>query len=237
MELPSRKILDFLPALLLSLPALAAPPKADDSGRLVKLYCCEVDGQKMCGDSLPAQCQSRAYKELNSQGVARQVGPPLTPEQRAQKERDEQRRKEAEAAQKEQDRKDAALLNTYSSEKDIDALRARSEQEVVQQIRQNEGKVAEAQKHLQRLQAELEFYRQKPVPSELGKNIRDAEYDLRVQKELLGRRNQELAQLRARYDQDKRRYLELMRARAVNPGALHPALVQPATPAPAPRPN
>ncbi|MGE4447511.1 MAG: hypothetical protein AB7E15_04340 [Azospira sp.] len=238
MGYPASKLLSLVLAGGVALPAWAAPPRSgEDPNRLVKLYCCEVDGQKTCGDTLPPQCQKRAYKELNSLGVAREVGPPLTPEQQAQKVRDEQRRKEEEAVQKEQARKDTALLNTYSSEKDIDLIRSRNEQEMQGQIKQSENKVADAQKHLKRLQDEMEFYKHRPAPSELGKNIRDAEYDLRLQKELLERKNQELQQIRSKYDQDKRRYIELTRARAANPAGLHPALVHPAPPPAVERPR
>lgn len=238
MGYPAPKLFSLALAWGLAVPAWAAPPKqVDDPSRLVKLYCCEVDGQKTCGDSLPPQCQKRAYKELNSLGVAREVGPPLTPEQQAQKARDEQRRKEEDAALKEQARKDTALLNTYSSEKDIDVIRGRNEQEMQGQIKQSENKVADAQKHLKRLQDEMEFYKHRPAPPELGKNLRDAEYDLRIQKELLERKNQELQQIRNKYDLDKRRYIELTRARAANPAGLHPALVPPAPPSPVERPR
>ena len=55
--------------------------------------------------------------------------------------------------------------------------------------------------------------------------------------ELLERKNQELQQIRSKYDQDKRRYIELTRARAANPAGLHPALVHPAPPPAVERPR
>jgi len=215
---------------LLATPMLQAAPGDGGSGRLFKLYCCEIEGQKTCGDTLPAQCQAKGYKELNGQGVSRQIGPPPTPEQRAQKEREEQRQKEAEAARKEQERKDTALLNTYSSEKDIDQQRTRNEQDLQSLIKQGEGRLAEAQKTLQQSKGELEFYKNHPVPPELHKKIKDAEYDQRVQKDQLERRRQELEQMRQKYDQDKRRYIELTRNKTANPAGLHPALVAPPGP-------
>jgi len=213
-------------ASLLLLAAAALPAQAG------KLYCCEVNGQKVCGDILPAQCQVKGYKELNAQGVAvREVAPPLTAEQRAQKEAEERRQKEEEAAQKEQKRKDQALLNTYSSEKDIDQLKARAEQEFLALIRQGEGKVADAAKRLDKLKGELEFYKNRAVPPELDKNIKDTEFDLRSQKDAVERRKQELEQVRAKYDKDKVRYIDLTRGKSANSGNLHPALMHPPAPA------
>lgn len=197
-----------------------------------KLFCCEVNGQKTCADILPAQCVARGYSEINRQGVAvRQVAPPPTPEQRAQQEAEERRKIDAEAALKEQKRKDQALLNTYSSEKDIDVLRARAEQEVQGQIKQSESKVAEAQKRLKKLQGEAEFYKKQTLPAELNKNIRDTEYDLKAQGELIETRKKDLIGVRARFEADKQRYVELTRGASGNGGNLHPALVRPAPPA------
>lgn len=219
-------------ASLLLLAAAVVPAHAG------RLYCCEVNGQKTCGDSVPAQCQAKGYKELNAQGVAvREVGPPLTPEQRARQEEEQRRRVEAEAALKEQKRKDMALLNTYSSEKDIDALKARGEQDLLGQIKQSENKLADSQKRLKKYRDELEFYRNKPLPLELDKNFKDTEHEVKSFQELIQRRKQELDQMRAKYDLDKLRYGELTRARAANPASLHPALVQPAPPPAVERPR
>lgn len=192
-----------------------------------KLYCCEVNGQKTCGDSLPPQCQAKGYKEVGASGAARQVAPPLTAEQRAQKEEEERRQKEDEAAQKEQKRKDAALLNTYGSEKDIDVFQARAEQDVQDQIRQSENKVADIQKRLKKSREELEFYKNKSVPPALQKSIRDAEYELKVQTELVTGKKRELELVRQRYEQDRQRYIALTRNRGAGTGSMHPALAPP----------
>ncbi|MDE2583811.1 MAG: hypothetical protein KGN39_00310 [Betaproteobacteria bacterium] len=202
------------------------------SAQAGKLFCCEVNGQKTCGDILPAQCAVRGYTEINKQGVAvRQVAPPLTPEQQAQKEAEEQRKKEAEAALKEQKRKDMALLNTYSSEKDIDLRRAQAEQDVDAQIKQHENKLADAQKRLKKLKDEAEFYKKGNLPPDLNKHLRDTEYDIKSLGELIEARQKDLVAVRARFDADKQRYIELTRG-AGSGGNLHPALVRPTPPAP-----
>lgn len=204
-----------------------------------KLYCCEVNGQKTCGDILPPQCQAKGYKELNTQGVAvREVAPPLTIEQRAKLEEEARRKKEEEAAQKEQARKDMALLNTYSSEKDIDIQRARTEQDIQGLIKQSENKASDAQTRLKKQRDELEFYKNRPVPPELAKSIRDLEFDLKTQRDASERRKQELEQVKAKYERDKQRYIELTRGRSAGNGNLHPALTHPvAPPAPGERPH
>lgn len=196
-----------------------------------KLFCCEVNGQKTCGDILPAQCAARGYTELNKQGVAvRQVAPPLTPEQQARKEAEEQRKKDEEAALKEQKRKDQALLNTYSNEKEIDLSRSRAEQDVEAQIKQAENKLADGQKRLKKLKDDAEFYKNKTLPPELSKSLRDTEYDIKAQGELIESRKKDLAAVRTRYDADKQRYIELTRGGSGGSN-LHPALVRPAAPA------
>ena len=45
-------------------------------------YCCDVGGQPVCGDILPAACYGRAYREMSPSGLVRRtVAAPLTPQE------------------------------------------------------------------------------------------------------------------------------------------------------------
>lgn len=176
------------------------------------MLCCQDPntGRRACGDSLPEQCRGRAYKVLDGAGnVIKEVGPPMTAEQKALLAAEAQRKKEQEAAQQEQRRKDQALLATYSSIQDIEQARNRSMNDVQEAVKQAEAKIAGLQKQRKKYETELEFYKNKAVPPELAKNLRDIDFDIKAQTGLIDAKKAELEQIRAKYDQDKRRYVEL----------------------------
>ena len=176
------------------------------------MFCCQDPGtnRRVCADGLPEQCRGRPYKLIDGAGnVIKEVGPPLTAEQKAQAEIDAKRKKEEEAVLREQRRKDQALLNTYSDLADIDRTRARAENEIMDAVKAAEGKIAAARKQRRKYENEAEFYKKKTLPPEVDKGLRDAESEIRSQNELLESKKRDLEAIRTKYDDDKKRYQEL----------------------------
>ncbi|HZX31150.1 MAG TPA: hypothetical protein VFF03_07340 [Rhodocyclaceae bacterium] len=176
------------------------------------MLCCQdaTTGRRVCGDSLPEQCRGRAYKILDGAGnVIKEVGPPMTAEQKALAAVEAQRKKEEEAARQEQRRKDQALLATYSSLQDIEQARTRAVNDVLEAVKQAEAKVDGLRKQRKKYEAEMEFYKNKTPPPDLAKNLRDIDYDIKAQTGLIDSKKAELEQVRTKYDTDKRRYTEL----------------------------
>lgn len=186
------------------------------------LYCCQdpASGRRTCSDNLPDQCRGRAYKILDSAGnVIKEVGPPLTAEQKAQAAAEAQRKKEEEAAQREQRRKDQALLDTYSSVQEIDLARERREADVQEAIKQAEAKIAKLHQQRKKFESEAEFYRHKPLPPEVSKGLKDADSEIKAYADLLESKKADFATIRAKYDEDKRRYLQLSGSQRTLPPA------------------
>lgn len=177
------------------------------------LYCCNDErGKQVCSDLLPAACYGRAYREIGESGlVVRHVDAPLTAEQRAQRAAEEVRRKAEEAVQKEQKRKDLALLNTYSSVKDIEIMRQRAEQDVLAAIGSAEAKIATLREQRKKFENEAEFYRKKTLPPEIDKGLRGVDLEIRAQESIIEAKKKEMGVVRAKYDEDTRRFLELSR--------------------------
>ena len=175
-------------------------------------FCChDALGKQVCGDTLPAACYGRAYREVSATGqTSRTVDAPLTAEQRAQRAEAEAVRKRDEEKRKEQQRKDQALLNTYGSEQDIAVMRKRAEGDVFKAINDAEQKIAEIRKQRKKFENEAEFYKKKPLPFEVQKGLSDAESDIIIQENYIADKKKELESVRAKYDEDKRRFLELM---------------------------
>lgn len=193
----------LLGILLMTPPALAG-----------STFCCaDNNGRQICSDVLPPQCYGKAYREISDRGITtRRVDAPLTPEQRAQKEAELKARQEQERRLLEQRRKDVALLNTYSSEQEIDAMRDRKLADIGAGMKQIEAKRADLLKKQKQLQAETEFYKNKPLPQELANAIRANEAELKAQDAAAEAKKQEMDAVRAKYAAEKRRYIELTRA-------------------------
>ena len=173
-----------------------------------KMYCCE--GGRICGDSLPEQCRGKAYRILDSSGnVLKEVGPPLTAEQKAQAAAEAQRKKELEEQAKEQRRKDQALLDTYATPQDIDLAQSKAEADVNLAIKGAEDRIAAARKQRMKFEEEAEFYKKKALPPEVAKGIRDADHEIKTQQELLDVKKGDAATIKAKYDADRKRYGEL----------------------------
>ncbi|MCX7175667.1 MAG: hypothetical protein NT159_17420 [Proteobacteria bacterium] len=183
------------------------------SAHAAKSYCCSDErGRQVCGDSLPRECFGRAYREVSERGTTlRQVEAPLTPEQQAQRDAELASKKKEERAAMEEKRKNQALLNTYSSEKDVDVARARALTDVESRAKEVQAKYTEAVKRKQKLDGELEFYKKKPMPPELTEQIRASEAEIKAQQNAIEAKRQETEQVRIRFDDEKKRYLELIR--------------------------
>ena len=177
------------------------------------LYCClDAGGKQVCGDILPQACYGRAYREVGASGrTVRTVEAPLSVEQRAQRAAQEAQRQADEAILREKQRQDQALLNTYGSEKDIEMMRARALDEVQKSIFAAQAKIAEQRAKRKKFENEAEFYKKKPLPPEVQKGLRDADAEIKAQESVIEAKQRESEAIRVKYDDDKRRYLDLSR--------------------------
>ena len=198
------------------------------------IKCVGKDGKTYVGSTMPPQCAGQAVNQMNTQGqVVKRTEAMLTPEQRAAKEAEArlQKEKEAEAARKEQEesRKNKALLSTYGSEKDIEIARARALADNEKAVKETQAKIAQIEKTGVTLRKELEFYsgKNKPPPK-VTQDIQNNDIDLKAQNDLLAAKKRDVNGINAKYDEDKRRYLELTRGPGPTPVAA---------PAPAPAPT
>ena len=211
--------------IIASVLALAAMPASAQSQKMYK--CKDSKGKTYYTQTPPAECLGKEMDELSTQGrVLKKREGALTPEQLAAREAEEKRKKEEEALAREEKRKNQALLNTYSSEKDIEDGRQRALKQSEQAAKEIEKRIAETQKRAKALAAEKEFYLKKPMPKKLQDDIKNNDMDLKTQEEALAAKKKELGEINAKYDEDKRRYLQLTGAK---PKAATPAA--PAAPA------
>lgn len=195
--------------------AATAAPAAPATGGGGKFFCCsDASGKQVCGDILPQACYGRAYRELGADGrTVREVEAPLTPEQRAKRAAEEERRKEEEARLKEQQRKDQALLDTYGSVEDIEAMRKRTLDEINRSIRNAEERIAEIRKLRKKYENEAEFYKKKKMPPDVEKGLADTAFEIKAQEAIIEGRRKDIETTQARYDEDRRRFIDLQNRR------------------------
>ncbi len=208
-------------ALTLVLALAAAPATA-------RIYCCtDGSGHRVCGDILPTQCQTRAYNEINAQGVVKKkVDAPLTPEQRAQRDAEEAHRKAEEKEAAEQLRRDQAMLSSYTSVADIDAKRVRTVSAAQADINASKERLDSAQARLDKLRASANRFTEskKPIPDGLAANLKESEADVVARRLSIEEKQNELARIQRHFDEDRARFLELTHKQAADaPPAGTPA--------------
>lgn len=203
-----------------------------------KTYCCNDDrGRRLCSDIVPSECYGRAYNEVGPNGsILKRVEAPLTTQEKEQRAAEVARKKEQELAAKEEKRRNAALLNAYASEKDIDFMLQRALADLAAGTKEVQAKYDEAVKRKQKLDSELEFYKKKPVPQSLKDQIKSSEAEIKTQQIALEARKTEEDKVKLKFEEDRKRYLELTQGRkgATASGTPTPAsalAAEPASPA------
>ncbi|MDH4173045.1 MAG: hypothetical protein OEV97_04800 [Betaproteobacteria bacterium] len=187
----------------------------------VRSYRCVTKaGRKYYGSTIPPQCTGEPVEALSAQGTMLfRIEPPLTPEQRAAQDAEEQKAAEAQAAREEarrqaevQARRDRALLQTYSDEADIERVRQRALASNRDAAAQVETRIALLKNRHGNLVTEAE---KTPgaVPEKLQQDLKAVAYDLSLQEQLLASRKREAAEINARYDEEKRKYRQLTGAK------------------------
>ena len=201
--------------MLLCSTLLAVAPAAAQE-RMYK--CVDARGKVYYTQVPPPECLGRDTQELNKSGTLIRKNPAaMTPAQEQAREAERRKKLEDEERSREERRKNLALLNTYSSEKDIEEARARSLAETQGAIADTERRIEGAQKRHKELEAEKEFYVKKQMPFKLKQEIANNEIEIKNQIVLLDAKKKEISTINAKYDEDKRRYIELTGAKAPAP--------------------
>lgn len=175
--------------------------------------CTGKDGKKYYGQTVPPQCAGQPLEQLNKQGsVVRRIEGQLTDEQRAAKDAEAKKKRDESEAAKEESRRNRALLATYTSERDIEDARGRALKDNQLAVKDVEARIGKINQRQAALQKDMEFYQGKnKPPAKLLEDIKNAEIDLAAQQNLLNAKKKEVDTINAKYDDDKKRYLELTR--------------------------
>jgi hypothetical protein len=209
----------MLKVLLIGGSALLLAPLAAQAQATYR--CTGNDGKKYYGSTIPMQCVGRPVEQLNAQGlVVRRLDPEGEEKARAAKEAAAEKRKEEDAASREETRRSRALLATYTSERDIEEARRRALEDNERAVREVETKIEALKKRRAGYEKELAFYQDAKdkkakagPPAKLTNDIKNSDIDLKAQEDLLAAKKKEVNVINAKYDEDKKRYLEATRGK------------------------
>lgn len=189
--------------------------------------CTAKDGKKYYGSTVPQECIGQPIEQLSPQGVVmRRFDAQASEQERQAKQAAAVKKQQDDALAKEEQRRNNALLATYTSEKDIEEARGRAIAENEKAIKEIEGRLGEIRKRQAAYGKEMEFYSEgkandkggkgkpaaKPVakaPAKLTEDIKNAEIDMQAQENLLAAKKKEVEGINAKYDEDRKRFLDL----------------------------
>jgi hypothetical protein len=188
--------------------AIAALPLA---AQAQSYRCTGKDGKKYYGQAVPPQCLGQPVEQLNAQGlVVKRYDAAASAAEREKKVAEEEERKKREAVSKEEGRRNRALLATYTSEKDIEQARARALKDNEAAVKDIERRIGGLRKRQEEIKKEMDFFQGKnKPPAKLAQDMQSAEFDIKTQQELMATKQREVATINQRYDEDKKRYIDL----------------------------
>ena len=203
---------------MLAMLVVAQSVLAQTAGRIYT--CKDTSGKTITSDRPLPECQGREGRVLSKTGTTVQtIEAPLTDEQKAAREAEEEKKKETAVVRAEQLRRDKALLGTYQNLDDLESKRQRALLQVEREMRESEKRMSLLEKTEQENKQEQEFYKRKQMPGELKRRVDENEGALRAEKLLLASKKDEIVQVNQKFDDDKRRFTEL----TVGPGKGKPA--------------
>ncbi len=208
-------------SLIAAAALLAVPLVADAQTSAYTYRCTSKDGRKYYGSTIPPQCYGQPVEQLNKNGlVVKRIDPEGDEKAREEKAASAAKAKEEEAASREELRLRRALLATYTSERDIEDARRRALADNEKAVRDVEAKIDALKKKHAGYERDIAMYKDPAnkkggeVPSRLTSDLKNAEIDMKAQEDLLAAKKKEVNVINAKYDDDKKRYLELTKAPA-----------------------
>ena len=197
---------------LLLLAALALPLAAavgQEKGRIVKVFSCEINGRPVFGDTLPKECYGRAWvQRINGIVVHREEAQP-TPDESAMRREAARQQELARQEAIRQKQRDDALRERYPTLADLDQRRDRELGELDDTIVDLRIEERELFARRKSIDDEIKALGDKPVIADLIKALSYADEELARARAAIERKVTERDNLRQRYDDDRRHYIEI----------------------------
>ena len=196
---------------LLGAPAAGAQQRGPEK----KIYCWEEEGERICGDALPADAVDNARREFSASGtLTRTLGRALTEEEKAAAEALAELERQADAEEAARARQERAMVHAYDSEQALRRAFGARLGLVEASTRSSELGIESIRSSLmgllrQAAEAELSG---RAVPKSLASGIQEQHRGLRHQQALLEQQRVQRRLLAEELEQSLARYRELKQA-------------------------
>ena len=161
-------------------------------------------------DKIPPEAVNKGSTVLDKQArPTKRIDPALTPEQRRQREAEDEQKRIAARAQEEIARRDRALVASYTTEAEIDLARTRALATIDAQLESSHAYVAMLDKRKAELDKRRQALGDTPVPAALERELEGNRNELAKTTALIEQKQKERAATVGRYDADKARWREL----------------------------
>ena len=191
--------------------ALGVPDAAAQTQPAGRIYTCkDASGKTLTSDRPIPECQGREGRILSTQGTTiKKIEVPLTEEQEAARAAEEEKKKAAATVRAEQARRDRALLGTYQNIDDLESKRQRALLAVEREMKDASRRVSQLENQEKEIKQEQEFFKKKQIPADLKRRVDENEGALRAERSLMVSKKDEVAQINLKFDEDKKRLIEL----------------------------
>jgi hypothetical protein len=172
----------------------------------------DAEGKTHYGDTIPPQYAGQGNTELSKKGmVVNKTDAALTEDQRREKDEGEARQRVETQKALDVERRDKALINTYTNEKEIDLARDRHLQAAGGIIKTTEVRIKSEQARLDGYRKQTAGFaaRNKPVPQDIANEMKEVERELQHLQDTVKQKQQEQAEISAKFEADKERFREL----------------------------
>ena len=172
--------------------------QAEEPKRILKWK--DDKGVTQYGDKIPAQYSNRENSVINKQGIIVKRNKPYVYQDIA-----------ADQARIEQGKKDRALLSAFTHEDEIDLARDRHLQLDKVTLEGLQMQKANSQKRLAETQKYAGSFakQKKAVPADVSADIKSTQSEISKLDQQIAERNTVMENTRKRFDEDKKRYIEL----------------------------
>ncbi len=185
-----------------------AAAQSQSAGRIYT--CKDASGKTLTSDRPIPECQGREGRILSTQGTTiKKIEVPLTEEQEAARAAEEEKKKAAATVRAEQARRDRALLGTYQNIDDLESKRQRALLAVEREMKDASRRVSQLENQEKEIKQEQEFFKKKQIPADLKRRVDENEGALRAERSLMVSKKDEVAQINLKFDEDKKRLIEL----------------------------
>lgn len=181
--------------------AAVAQPQPSASSNPGIYTCTTADGRRLTSDRPIPACNAQEQRVLNSDGSLQRIHPPsLTAEERAAREAADRRAQAERTAQLDAIRRDRNLINRFPNEAAHRKAREASLDTVRVAIRNTEMRLQRLAAERKPLDAEAEFYRDRPLPGLLKQQLDANEAAAEAQRAAAQTQAAELDRINRLYD-------------------------------------